>query len=96
MRARAVKGMKVVDSDGMHVGDVEDVEIKKTGSYALIVKGEAHALAAKDFKEKLGITGVGKDFFEIPQEHISDVSNKVHLNKKFEEITNLTVLVGQH
>jgi sporulation protein YlmC with PRC-barrel domain len=94
MRARAVKGMRVVDSEGIEIGEADDVDMKRTGNYALIVKGEAHASSAKMFKEKLGVSGVGKDFFEIPQEHISDISNKVHLNKRFEDIQNVIILSG--
>jgi len=86
--------MRVVDSEGTDFGEVEDVDLKRTGHYALIIKGEAHASSARGFKEKLGISGVGKDFFEIPQEHISDISNKVHLNKRFEDIQNVTILSG--
>jgi len=95
MRIRALKGMRVVDSGSVDVGVVEDVDIKRNGSCALIVRGEAHAAMAKTFKEKLGVAGVGKDFFEITQEHISDITQKVHLNKRFEEISNITVLSSQ-
>jgi sporulation protein YlmC with PRC-barrel domain len=95
MRARALRGMRVVDGNGADIGILEDLDMKRTGHYALIVKGEAHALSAKAFKEKLGIAGLGKDFFEIYQEHISSIDTKIHLNKPMEEIQNIVVLSSQ-
>ncbi len=94
MRAKSFRGMRVIDEAGIDIGIIDDLDVKRTGSYSIIVKGEAHAQITKVFKEKLGISGIGKDFFEIPQEHVSSVSTKVHLNKRFEDIQNITLLSG--
>jgi len=82
----------VVDQTGATVGTIEDLDLKKDGQYSLVVRGEVNAEKAKAFEENFGISGVGKDFFEIPQEHIGGIGDKVVLNKRFEDIPNIKVL----
>ena len=92
MRTKSIRGVEVVDQTGATVGTIEDIDLKKDGQYSVIVKGEVDAEKAKAFEEKFGISGVGKDFFEIPQEHVGGVGDKVVLNKRFEDIPNIVVL----
>lgn len=91
MRAKSIKGAEVVDQSGSVVGIVEDIDLKATGQYSLIVKGEVDPNTASMFEKRFG-AAVGKDFFEIPQEHVRGVGDKVVLNKRFEHIDNLVVL----
>ena len=95
MRARSIKGVEVVDQGGAVVGVVEDLELKENGQYAIIVKGEVDPLRAKGFERKFGVS-VGKDFFEIDQEHVKSVGNKVVLNKRFEHVLNVKILSESH
>lgn len=86
-----MKGVEVVDQGGTVIGIVEDLDLKENGQYAIIVKGEVDPKQAEEFEERFGAS-VGKDFFEIDQEHIRGVGDKVVLNKKFEHITNINIL----
>ncbi len=94
MRTKSIRGVEVVDQSGATIGSIEDLDLKQDGQYAIIVKGEVDADVAKNFVEKFGISGVGKDFFEIPQEHIGGIGDKVVLNKRFEDIPNIKILEG--
>jgi sporulation protein YlmC with PRC-barrel domain len=91
MRAKSIKGVEVVDQGGSVIGIVEDIDLKPTGQYSLIIKGEVDPNTASLFEKKFGAS-VGKDFFEIPQEHVRGVGDKVVLNKRFEHIENLVIL----
>lgn len=92
MRTKFLRGILVVDRSGLTVGTLEDLDLKRDGRYALIVKGEASSDDAKEHKKSFGIAGVGKDFFEIGQEHVASIGAKVTLNKRFDEIGDLKVL----
>lgn len=92
MRTKSIRGVEVVDQTGATIGSTEDLDLKRDGQYSVIVKGEVDAEKAKAFEEKFGISGVGKDFFEIPQEHVGGVGDKIVLNKRFEDIPNLVML----
>ncbi|MBN2517488.1 MAG: PRC-barrel domain-containing protein [Candidatus Altiarchaeota archaeon] len=91
MRAKSIKGVEVVDQGGAVIGIVEDIDLKENGQYAVIVKGEVDPKQAEQFEQQFGAS-VGKDFFEIPQEHIRGVGDKVVLNKRFEHVTNIKIL----
>ncbi len=92
MRTKSIRGVEVVDQTGATVGIIEDLDLKKDGQYSLVVRGEVDPEKARIFEEKFGISGVGKDFFEIPQEHVGGIGDKVVLNKCFEDIPNIRVL----
>jgi len=88
MRAKYIKGAQVVDQGGDVVGVVEDIDFKENGRYVVIVRGEMDAQQARIFEESLGAS-VGKDFFEIKQDHVGGIGDKVVLNKRFEDILDL-------
>jgi|GEM_PF-1735940 len=92
MRTKSVRGVEVVDQTGATIGVIEDLDLKRDGQYAIVVRGEVNSEKAKAFEEKFGISGVGKDFFEIPQEHVGGIGDKVVLNKRFEDVPNLRIL----
>ncbi len=92
MRTKSIRGVEVVDQSGATIGKVEDLDLGNDGEYSVVVRGEVDAEKAKLFEERFGISGVGKDFFEIPQEHVGGVGDKVVLNKKFEDIPDIRTL----
>jgi sporulation protein YlmC with PRC-barrel domain len=92
MRTKSIRGVEVVDITGATIGILEDIDIKKDGRYALIVRGEVNIADAREFKKRFGVSGVGKDFFEVSQDHVGGVGDKIVLNKGFEDISDVVVL----
>lgn len=92
MRTKSIRGVEIVDQSGATVGSIEDIDLKKDGTYSVIVRGEVNADNAKAFEDRFGITGVGKDFFEIPQKYIGGIGDKIVLNTVFSELADLKII----